>query len=54
MCPLFGVEGSVDVCFSIAVLSESLLEMLDFCVKAFTVKNGLGLSDECRKNSIFL
>jgi hypothetical protein len=50
MCPSFRVEGSMDACCAVA----SLLEVLDFTVRAFRITNDLGSSDECGKNSTFL
>jgi hypothetical protein len=54
MCPPFGLEGSVDVHFTVAILSKNLLEMLNFSVKAFCIKNDLGSSDKFRKSSTVL
>jgi hypothetical protein len=43
----------VDVRCAITILSESLLEMLDFSFETFRDTNDLGSLDERRKNSLF-
>jgi hypothetical protein len=53
ICPLLGDEGLVDVYFAVTILSESVLEMLDFSIKAFRVTNDPGRSGEGRKNILW-
>lgn len=44
----------MDVRFAIVILSESLLEVLEFTVKAFRVTDDLDPPGKCRKNGTFL
>jgi hypothetical protein len=44
----------VDVCFDVVTLSESLVELFDFTLKAFRLTNGLDPPGKCRKIAHFL
>jgi hypothetical protein len=42
------------VCYTVAILLESFVKVLDFSIETFWVTCGLSMSDKCGENSVFL